>query len=68
MARPLAGIKVIDLSTVIAGPYATQMLGDMGAEITKIEAPGGDIVRAAGPGRSVGMGAAFRLWRPAIPA
>lgn len=59
MAGPLAGIKVVDLSTVIAGPYATQILGDMGAEVIKVEAPGGDIMRAAGPARSPGMGAAF---------
>lgn len=45
----LAGIKVIDLSRVLAGPYATQMLGDHGAEIIKIEAPAGDMTREWGP-------------------
>jgi crotonobetainyl-CoA:carnitine CoA-transferase CaiB-like acyl-CoA transferase len=59
MAGPLSGIRILDLSTVIAGPYATQVLGDMGAEILKIEPPQGDIMRAPGPGRSAGMGATF---------
>lgn len=59
MAGPLHQIKVLDLSTVIAGPYAGHILGDLGAEVIKIEAPGGDIMRAAGPARSPGMGAAF---------
>lgn len=59
MPGPLHGIKVVDLTTVIAGPYATQTLGDMGAEILKVEPPGGDIMRAPGPARSPGMGAAF---------
>lgn len=59
MPGPLDGIKVIDLTTVIAGPYATQTLGDMGADVLKVEPPGGDIMRAPGPARSPGMGAAF---------
>jgi crotonobetainyl-CoA:carnitine CoA-transferase CaiB-like acyl-CoA transferase len=59
MPGPLHGIRVLDLSTVIAGPYATQILGDMGAEIVKVEPPQGDIMRAPGPSRSPGMGAAF---------
>lgn len=59
MPGPLHGIRVLDLSTVIAGPYATQILGDMGAEVVKIEPPQGDIMRAPGPARSPSMGAAF---------
>lgn len=59
MPGPLDGIKIVDLTTVIAGPYATQTLGDMGADVLKVEPPGGDIMRAPGPARSPGMGAAF---------
>jgi crotonobetainyl-CoA:carnitine CoA-transferase CaiB-like acyl-CoA transferase len=59
MAGPLQGIKVIDLTTVVAGPYATQTLGEMGADVLKVEPPGGDKLRAPGPARSPGMGAIF---------
>lgn len=56
---PLDGVRVIDLTTVIFGPYATQILGDWGADVVKVEAPGGDATRAIGPARSPGMGAVF---------
>ena len=47
---PLAGIRVLDLSRVLAGPWATQILGDLGAEIIKVEQPGhGDDTRRWGP-------------------
>src|SRR5262245_2293755 len=47
---PLAGVKVLDLSRVLAGPFCTMMLGDLGADIIKVERPGrGDDTREWGP-------------------
>ena len=56
---PLQGIKVIDMTTVLMGPYATQMLGDYGADIIKVELLDGDVTRQIGPTRHPGMGPVF---------
>ncbi|MDU8927239.1 CaiB/BaiF CoA-transferase family protein [Alisedimentitalea sp. MJ-SS2] len=50
MPGPLDGIRILDMSRILAGPFATQLLGDMGAEVIKVERPGrGDDTRAWGP-------------------
>ena len=59
MPGPLDDIRVIDLTTTFLGPYCTLLLGDMGADVVKVESPDGDIIRDVGPARSPGMGAIF---------
>jgi crotonobetainyl-CoA:carnitine CoA-transferase CaiB-like acyl-CoA transferase len=57
--RPLEGTRIIDLTSILFGPIATHFLANMGAEVIKIEAPGGDVIRSVQPMRSPGMGAVF---------
>ncbi len=58
-AGPLAGVRILDLSRVLAGPYATMMLADLGAEVVKVESPAGDDTRTWGPPFKAGESAYF---------
>ena len=55
----LQGIKIVDLTTMVLGPYATQFLGDLGAQVVKVEPPEGDTFRTVRPGRREDLGAPF---------
>ena len=59
MTQPLDGVRVLDLSSVVLGPFATQLLGDLGADIVKVEPPDGDILRHVAPMRNKAMGHIF---------
>jgi formyl-CoA transferase len=59
MSGPLVGVRVIDMTMNVMGPYAAHTLGDMGADICKVEPPEGDTLRGVGPSRSPGMGPYF---------
>jgi crotonobetainyl-CoA:carnitine CoA-transferase CaiB-like acyl-CoA transferase len=59
MSGPLAGIRVIEVAIAVLGPVAAQALGDMGAEVIKVETPEGDPMRQIGPARNPGMAAYF---------
>ncbi|MEM8921351.1 MAG: CoA transferase, partial [Pseudomonadota bacterium] len=53
---PLSGVKIVDMSTVVLGPFATQIFGDLGADVIKIEHGAGDIMRHAGRSPGEGLG------------
>ena len=55
---PLEGVRILDLTSMISGPLATRILGDQGADVIKVEPPGGDMVRHLGPNRG-GLTATF---------
>ena len=52
---PLAGVRVLDFSQVLAGPYTTRVLGELGADVIKVEAPAGDLTRVIAPKRDRGQ-------------
>lgn len=56
---PLAGVRVLELATTLMGPYAAMMLAQLGADVIKVEAPGGDINRNVGDATGLGMAPGF---------
>ena len=60
--RALEGLRIVDLTRVIVGPYATQFLGDMGADVIKVESPDGDLTRSTGPQQNPNMSSNFLIF------
>jgi formyl-CoA transferase len=64
MSGPLHGLRIVDLTAMLAGPYATMLLVDLGADVVKVEPPSGDVTRAVGPFRDgdgpAGLGGYFQ--------
>jgi crotonobetainyl-CoA:carnitine CoA-transferase CaiB-like acyl-CoA transferase len=58
-AGPLSGVRVIDLTTMVMGPYCTQVMADMGADVIKVEPPAGDNTRYISAGPEPGMGGVY---------
>src|SRR5262245_44734165 len=56
---PLAGVRVIDLTAMVMGPYCTQIMADMGADVIKVEPPAGDNTRYISVGPAPGMAGVF---------
>jgi len=59
MSGPLSGLRIVEITSVVMGPYAAQIMGDMGADIIKVESGSGDTMRQNGKGRHPGMGPLF---------
>jgi crotonobetainyl-CoA:carnitine CoA-transferase CaiB-like acyl-CoA transferase len=56
---PLAGVRVVDLTAMVMGPYCTQIMADMGADVVKVEPPAGDNTRYISVGPAPGMSGVF---------
>ena len=59
LSGPLAGVRVIDLTAMVMGPYCTQIMADMGADVIKVEPPQGDNTRYISVGPAPGMSGVF---------